>query len=93
LFSKRFKLDVDESYKHNNQRTPKNARAKETVDVNPQILKFIFSKIIIIKFVFLGGLQSLKYVRNLTSTRKQKQKSKITKERNIKSKTSKKLKK
>jgi hypothetical protein len=45
------------------------------------------------KFVFLEGLQILKYVRNLTSTRKQKQKYKITKKRSIKSKTSKKQKK
>jgi hypothetical protein len=46
--------------------------------VNPKIYKFIFLIIIIIiiiiikKFAFLESLQSLKLVRNLTSTRKQK---------------------
>jgi hypothetical protein len=51
--------------------------------VNPKIYKFIFLIIIIIiiiiikKFAFLESLQSLKLVRNLTSTRKQKKNPKL----------------
>jgi tRNA A37 threonylcarbamoyladenosine modification protein TsaB len=44
------------------------------------------------KFVFLGGFQSHKNIKNPTLTWKQKHKLKITKEKSIKSKISKKLK-
>jgi hypothetical protein len=62
--------------------------------VNPEFTSLFSQKIIILKFVLQGGLQSLKNAKNFTSTRKQKQKQKqkheITKERSIKSENNKK---
>ena len=52
--------------------------------MNFKFAGFIFSKITIIKSTFLRGLQSLKQIRNPTSTKKQKQKYVITKKTRIK---------
>jgi hypothetical protein len=63
---------------------------KKAADVNPEFTSLFSQKIIILKFVLQGGLQSLKNAKNFTSTRKQKQKHEITKERSIKSENNKK---
>jgi len=65
---------------------------KQVCRCEPHIHKFILLKIIILKFVFLRAYKVFKWQKNSISTRKQKKKYKIIKQRSIKSEISRKSK-